>query len=108
MNLTELKAICEAATPGPWRNGWMMDGQWIDSPIFDIEVSTESGKTIIESGNDCGGIKKQEDARFIATFNPAFVLKLLAVMEAASRDMNSAVDLARLDQALTALEGETE
>ena len=69
--LAQLKAICEAATPGPWR---VIKCQQND--YRSIAFSTKRNESYTTSPLEIS------DAEFIAKFNPAFVLKLLAVAEA--------------------------
>ena len=72
MNLTQLKSICEAATPGPWKKEDSCYGEeevwgfWHRVGPFEL-----IGKTM------------DENSTFIATFNPATIAKILAVVEAA-------------------------
>lgn len=83
MPLEELKAIAEAATPGPWFVH--EDAVYSGTPTkkqpgllvgFDREICRI---------DDLDVTKKQmrREAKFIATFNPALIAKLLAVAEAA-------------------------
>lgn len=70
--LSELKAAAMAATPGPWfRSSVQFNG-----------ITTEA--TFITQGNKphLASTSEKRDAIFIATANPAVVLKLLAELEA--------------------------
>lgn len=87
MNLTELKRICEAA---PQR-------------LFD-EIAT--------SAETCDSVDERTTVKFIATFNPALVAKLLAVVEAAkkltdSTKVNAGRDFNKALAALRECLGET-
>jgi hypothetical protein len=104
MNLDELKRIAEAATPGPW--SWQERG-YIEN--YDV-LADDRFITCGDSREECNGaIGKQDDAAFIATFNPSRIAKLLAVVKAA-RDLLDAESWGpvhvRLDAALDALDKE--
>lgn len=87
MNITELKALAEKATPGPWE--WDGDvstydpeneAPWLlQSPWRDI-----NSKVILQ-----GTIKasQKEDAAYIAAANPAAILELIAQLEEARAQM---------------------
>lgn len=75
MNIKELRKIAEAATPGPWQAGNKYFG-------------TDKGSQSEMLGEAC-----QNNAAYIATFNPAFVSKLLDVVEAADRLYSGACHL---------------
>jgi len=78
MTLDELRKIAEAATPGPWHSPGL--GEIHDvSHFLIVDVQFNDG-----SGDDSVGNGKQEDADFIATFNPQMIHKLLAVVEIAA------------------------
>lgn len=74
----KLKALAEAATPGPWERG---DGNEVsvshegDEAYWDWE---EAGPARVHGG----GPQASADADFIAAANPATVLALLAEIEA--------------------------
>lgn len=82
MKLSDLRAICEAATPGPWR--WGAFGSF-------VLVANHGRRDVIladaKTRGDDGRLQKaaphHPNMAFIEHFNPARVLKLLAVVEAA-------------------------
>ena len=67
-DLTTYQQVCEAATPGPW----MQDHHF---PWF-VSDQTPIRKHIASVGT----LSSSPDAKFIATFNPAVVLRLLGVV----------------------------
>jgi len=69
-DIAKLKAVAEAATPGPWVNGYPNAGQ-----VTDIEEVCSVRKNLITK------FSTHEDREHIATFNPATVLALLARLE---------------------------
>ena len=71
MNLEELKAKAEAATPGPWTSGDMIRPDEI-LPHFHIEWCWDGESEINE----------EADHAFIAVANPQAVLALVRVVEA--------------------------
>lgn len=82
MNLTKLKSICEAATPGK---------HWVE--FHTVKANDAEEETVL---------------KFIATFNPATIAKILAVVEAANVlvDNYSWGPLCKLAEALDALEND--
>ena len=81
MNLEVLKNICEAATTGPWIA--IHDRTGVGRPF--AMVNSKDACICNEPSPDQPLSNKafyDHNAEFIATFNPAFCLKLLAVAEA--------------------------
>jgi hypothetical protein len=76
MNLNELKAVALAATPGPWE--CELTGLK-DSPFGDTRSWIVDLKEHIFEFHFLEGA----EAKFIAAANPATILKLIAVVEAA-------------------------
>ena len=72
MNLSELKKLAEAATPGPWVNMG-------DSPYLHFDVSTKSRPW------NTGVIGRFDyslkDMAYVAAANPQTILQMIAVME---------------------------
>ena len=66
-----LTAIADAATPGPWRS-------WDNG-----EVEALPRYPDLSASDPLGEMWTERDARFIATFDPPTVSKLLAVVQAA-------------------------
>ena len=73
MNTNKLREVAAAATPGPWRkesDGW--------AELRNVRHMVQAKDRLVAYGqmtaNDCA---------HIATFNPALVMKLLDVVEAA-------------------------
>ena len=87
-DVTELRRLAEAATPGPWD----LDGPWWygdDDSAYCISTAEDAGRiavTIAPPRYIFGGEREVRDAnaRFIAAANPAAVLALLDA--AAERD----------------------
>ena len=85
-DLTELRRLAEAATPGPW----YLDGPWWygdDDSAYCISTAEDAGRiavTIAPPRYIFGGEREVRDAnaRFIAAANPAAVLALLAERDA--------------------------
>lgn len=73
MNLTELKKAAEAATPGPWKLGNRAN------------MALDPDTLEIMAGNFYVTDAISRDATFIALANPATILKLIAVVEAAKK-----------------------
>jgi hypothetical protein len=108
MNLTNLRKIAEAATPGPW-----------DTKEDECNGKDEAWCYWHRVGPfSLMGEKLNHNDRFIATFNPAMILKLLAVVEAgkesigrmsegAYREMLRGEGKHNMMMALAALEEET-
>ena len=71
--LQELQQVAEAATPGPWH--YEYDPMENRQQHF---IVTPVGRAVVPFHSETA------DARFIATFNPETVLKLLAVVRAAA------------------------
>jgi hypothetical protein len=74
-SLEDLKAVCEAATPGPWKT-LVEDGYstWIGNwAIEQKELLAQGNKIEV----DCQGDKHKENASYIATFNPQLVAALI-------------------------------
>ncbi len=73
-DLPALRAIAEKATPGPWHWVHIKSG---------FELDTANLETVILRAEDHWSTAEptDEDAEFIATFNPATVLQLLALLE---------------------------
>lgn len=67
MKIAELRAIAEAATPGPWA------------------VDDFDGFVVAENRADVAAVASQHDRAHIATFNPARVKALLDCVEALDR-----------------------
>jgi len=79
-DLDELKALAEAATPGPW---------FLDAG-GDTGVYTEA--RVSDTSTDVAWSYRREDEKFIAAANPAAVLDLIARVERAEAER---VDLQR-------------
>ena len=80
MNLAELRAIQQAATPGPWYFAPIMemDENGCMSKATNLGwVSTDPHKGYLTVAEKCW----DGDAIYIATFNPQFVLGLLDRLE---------------------------
>ena len=85
MNLTDLKKAAEVATPGPWE---CEHNSWDTSTVYG------QGNAVAQcpiDGLACEGTQeryeaiKEANAKFITLANPATVLKLIAVVEAAKK-----------------------
>lgn len=78
MNLSELRALAEGATPGPWTKFWATNpGEWY------INQRGAAGYICTmpfyaHRRTECRG-----NAAYIAAFNPATVLQILSVLEKA-------------------------
>lgn len=77
-----LRAVAEAATPGPWRTGTgdhhsrdVHRAEPADVPVRDVAV--------------CGGAHGHADARYIAAAAPDVVLCLLDALDAAERERDA-------------------
>lgn len=83
----ELKKLAEAATPGVWD---IFDPK---SDYHTYGVTAKNGHAVVYFGGDQEeGIRRKEDADFIAAANPVAVLNLLVIQEqlvAALQDMLS-------------------
>jgi len=82
--LKELNAICDAATPGPWET----DCETHDVPHQDIRIMRGTRsicKVWIDDACYDENPQQENNANFIAQFNPAYILKLLAVVEIAKK-----------------------
>ena len=93
-DVTELRRLAEAATPGPW----YLDGPWWygdDDSAYCISTAEDAGRiavTIAPPRYIFGGEREVRDAnaRFIAAANPAAVLALLADTERAEAKLAAA------------------
>ena len=134
MNLDKLKELAQAATPGPWRigspnarckirhshgtsacrytfEGWWDDGHEVSRACdFGPEDEPSKQETLVAGTWDYeeGGIRRAEDAAFIAAANPATVLVLIEVAEKAQAILpqlcdTSARGIAEADDLRTAL-----
>ena len=70
-DLAELKALAEAATPGPWS----YDGSYV------CPARVEAGTTFVETWRSVADCHQPENTQFIAAANPAVVLELIAENE---------------------------
>lgn len=70
--LHTLKALAEAATPGPWHVAYEGSSDWT---VFDEKANIHVADVHRHRAVDC------PDARFIAAANPQTVLALLAEVE---------------------------
>lgn len=75
MNLTELKRVAEAATPGPW-----IAAKYASSIVGLPVVGQLEGRAICNAY--IGGPESDGNARHIATFDPPTVLAMIARIEA--------------------------
>lgn len=118
LDLAKLRALAEAATQGPWRQG-MVSGRChkpshskgahsgprgtdpcvydykivCDDELTECYVAVEPNVTLIAS-DDNGPILSRENAAFIAAANPAAVLSLLDELARIRRLAEEACDLA--------------
>lgn len=70
----ELKKLAEAATPGVWD---IFDPK---SDYHTYGVTAKNGHAVVYFGGDQEeGIRRKEDAEYIAAANPAAILELLAI-----------------------------
>lgn len=74
-----LKALAEAATPGPW--GY--DGSYV------CPARVEDGTTYVETWRSVADCVQPENTKFIAAANPTAVMVLLAEIEQLSKDLES-------------------
>lgn len=86
MQLEKLKALAQEATPGPWHWTWDGAGQpgrvgktLPCEPVEDCGYNSHC----IALTQEAGRFDQQANAAFIAAADPATVLRLLAVVEAA-------------------------
>lgn len=88
IDLDELEVLVKAATSGPW---------WIDSHGHEM-VNPESMELVFRTDNSMGELTRNEetgnlsrwpndnDATFIASFNPEVAMELLTRLRQAERD----------------------
>lgn len=92
MKLSELRALAERATKGPWftlGKPWTHDNQ-TDLAVIAGNPDPHKGTLIAEcslaidwtDGDDDPRIQEQKDAAYIAAANPSVVLELLERLEA--------------------------
>jgi hypothetical protein len=87
MTDADLRAIAEAATPGPWNaydNRDLNDAVWIGTEMFHTHAEARRGSDDVPD-------RVLEDGAFIAAFNPQTVLALLARVEAAEEKARVAI-----------------
>ena len=82
MTLPELRAVAEAATPGPWEVTECLD-VWVSQSGDGIEVAQTGNHEWIGASNMTEASMKA-NGRYIATFDPPTVLALLGKMEIAT------------------------
>lgn len=103
MKPSELRALAEKATPGPWDAARSPEGglaQCVASftevflagpvqrpEIYMVNSTPEIDRTVAITGN---GPTSPDNARYIAAASPDRILKLLAVLDAAKRFVNRA------------------
>jgi len=85
IELEAIKKRYEAATPGPWRAGYLGVDGWHDGEGH--EIMGDSTESIVCGNYDCdlGGVIESKDAAFIAHARediPALVAELTKVREA--------------------------
>jgi len=83
--LAELRRIAEAATPGPYE---VVGLAGYGGP-YALRMPHRSGRTWY----GVEGIKRREDAEYIATFDPPTVLALLNEIERLRRERDAALDV---------------
>ena len=98
----ELRAIAEAATPGPWFFGVAYEAERGPKPFdytgpgyYDNGGIMGADGTTVVGCDEYDVFKSPQDVAFIATFDPPTVLRLLADLEAAEArvgDMQLALD----------------
>lgn len=87
INLTELRRVAEAATPGPWEvegQGPGPDAAFMGCGVVYTMGPGVEGGNIARPAGDCyprGGYSPREDMTHIATFDPPTVLALLSEVE---------------------------
>jgi hypothetical protein len=98
--LAHLRRITQEATPGPWK--------WVDLPESKrphyLQATGRDYRKVLHlvASWSKAYVPKDEDARFIATFNPAFVNTLLNAVEAAEAYRTAEYDLPEAWQATVA------
>lgn len=83
MNLSELKKLAEAATPGPWNNRELKN--------MEDCILGPDGETWVVFNDECAAMK-QEDSDFVTAANPQTILQLLAVMEQMADVISKCID----------------
>jgi len=116
MNINYLKDIVKAATDRPWHAEIELDGNYKAEPGGSLGAYFATGPrhvSLINSSNEIilgtNDVREmaEKDARYIATFNPQLVQKLLDVVEDAKIIMDkgpSENNVLDLDKSLKALE----
>jgi hypothetical protein len=82
-DITRLRTLAQAATPGPWRTGFMLSFGfgWYEDKNF--VTSADGSMQIAGTGaEDDGGIDRPADAAYIAAASPDVVLALLEERDA--------------------------
>lgn len=101
MTLAELRALCDAATPGPWRYDEHQP-EWNGDASYSVVVPHLGEQMLLDDTRYYPTAPAERaDARFIAAARTAMPL-LLAVAEAATKIYPG--QLQSLDDALAALE----
>lgn len=86
-DLTALRRIAEAATPGPWRNDGQLDPHIVYDDDWSIAEATRyDHDQPLGASRGPGYIDPLANAAHIAAFNPATALRLLARLERAEAD----------------------
>ncbi|GAA2686283.1 hypothetical protein GCM10010400_58250 [Streptomyces aculeolatus] len=76
----KLRALAEAAAPGPWHATEYEAG--VDVLGFEAGIGTSPGeRDIVDSGYEGGGVERLTDADFIAAMHPGVALALAAWLE---------------------------
>lgn len=82
MNTTELKALAEKATPGPWKNVYgIVLVHWDTRPYATWLANFSVGGESVE--------KKLANSAFCAAANPAAILELIAQLEDAQGEIRA-------------------
>lgn len=80
MNLSQMKAVSLAATPGPWGIGGWFDND--GAPELIIEKMTPAGNLVVAVALS-GLVGQEANAAHIATFHPARTTLMCEALEAA-------------------------
>ena len=93
--LARLRALADAATPGPWRAGTHER----ENVFCAYGATMGPERVLLRMNREFPGFKR--DAAFIAAANPAVVLALIAVVEQAA---DNGMQTIALQEALAALD----
>ena len=73
----KLRALCEAATPGPWRYDGEIRQLTDGGQGYPLDFYPDSKDVVCDGDDGTGGVLRNENGEYIAAVSPAVVTALL-------------------------------